>query len=148
MRAVTEDFAVNGKPMLAPDMGVQVSYEDIDGASAGRDQSGYMHRRMVRCKVPSWTFTYNHITEEERAYTEALFGSDAVFTFTHPSRLDARQRELLRLRFGMDDGVCRSLQQIGDILGVSKERARQIERQALDRLQELGAGFGLEDFLK
>ena len=96
MRAVTEDFAVNGKPMLAPDMGVQVSYEDIDGASAGRDQSGYMHRRMVRCKVPSWTFTYNHITEEERAYTEALFGSDAVFTFTHPSQLDARQREETR----------------------------------------------------
>ena len=62
--------------------------------------------------------------------------------------LEPRQQYLLRLRFGMEDGKCHSLQQIGDILGISKERARQIERQALDKLQQLGAGLGLEDFLK
>ena len=32
-------------------------------------------------------------------------------------------------------------------LGVSKERARQMERQAMEKLQQLGAGLGLEDFL-
>lgn len=87
MRSFTESFAVNGKPMLAPDEGVQISYEDIDGAAAGRDQRGFMHRRMVRSKVPNWTFTYAGLTEEERQYTESLFGNDAVFTFTHPDRL-------------------------------------------------------------
>ena len=35
-----------------------------------------------------------------------------------------------------------------DGMGVSKERARQIERQAMDKLQQLGAGMGLEDFLE
>lgn len=59
-----------------------------------------------------------------------------------------RERQVLRLHFGMDDGVCLSLEQIGKLLGISKERARQIERQAMDKLQRLGAGFGLEDFLE
>ena len=62
-------------------------------------------------------------------------------------QLSERQRLLLRLRFGMEDDTCYSLEAIGKMLGVSKERARQIEHQALDKLQQLGAGLGLEDFL-
>ena len=34
------------------------------------------------------------------------------------------------------------------MLGVSKERVRQIEHQAMERLQKMGASFGLEDFLE
>jgi len=64
------------------------------------------------------------------------------------SALNERQSRVLRLRTGMEDGVCYSLEQVGRILGVSKERARQIERQALDKLQLLGSGMGLEEFLK
>jgi RNA polymerase primary sigma factor len=63
-------------------------------------------------------------------------------------RLDARQQQVLRLRYGMEDGVCRSFEDIGKVLGVSKERARQIERQAMDKLQRLGEGLGLEDYLE
>ena len=62
--------------------------------------------------------------------------------------LSDRQRTILRLHFGMDDGICRSLEQIAKELGISKERVRQIERQAMDRLQKMGAGLGLEDFLE
>ena len=62
--------------------------------------------------------------------------------------LTERQRMVLRLHFGMEDGVCYSLEQISIRFGVSKERIRQIEQQAIERLQKLGAGFGLEDFLK
>ena len=62
--------------------------------------------------------------------------------------LDARQRQILRLHFGMDDGVCQSLEEIGKTLGISKERCRQIERQAMEKLQKLGASMGLEDFLE
>ncbi len=62
-------------------------------------------------------------------------------------QLPERQQRLLRLRFGMEDACCYSLEAIGEKLGVSKERARQIEHQAMDKLQQLSAGLGLEDFL-
>lgn len=62
--------------------------------------------------------------------------------------LNDRQQQVLRMHFGMEDGICHSLEEIGSVLGVSKERARQIERQAMDKLQKLGAGLGLEDFLE
>ena len=62
--------------------------------------------------------------------------------------LTERQRQVLRLHFGMEDGTCHSLEEIGVVFGISKERVRQIERQAMDRLQRLGTGVGLEDFLE
>ncbi len=61
--------------------------------------------------------------------------------------LTVRQQQVLRLRFGMEDDCCHSLEEIGKLLGISKERARQIEHEATSRLQKLGAGLGLEDFL-
>ena len=62
--------------------------------------------------------------------------------------LNDRQQQVLRLHYGMVDGVCYSLEQIGKQLGISKERARQIEHQAMDKLQKQGVALGLEDFLE
>ena len=63
------------------------------------------------------------------------------------SHLNDRQRQILRLHFGMADGTCYSLEQISRLLNISKERVRQIEKQAMEKLQKLGANLGLEDFL-
>lgn len=63
------------------------------------------------------------------------------------SQLPERQQQLVRLRFGMEDDTCYSLEAIGEKLGVSKERARQLEKQAMQKLKDLGAGLGLEEFL-
>ena len=62
-------------------------------------------------------------------------------------KLTDRQQQILRMRFGMEDGVCYSLQQVADRIGLSKERTRQIEHQAICKLKSLGAGLGLEEFL-
>ena len=64
------------------------------------------------------------------------------------AELNQRQQQVLRLRFGMADGTCYSFDKIGQMLGISKERARQIEKQAMDKLHRLGSDLGLEDFLE
>lgn len=94
MRKTTELFKINGLPMLTPDEEVQVSYEDIDSADAGRDQAGFMHRIPVRIKVANWNFVYDALTEEEKNYMENLFGDLATFTFTHPGRDGAATQTL------------------------------------------------------
>ena len=63
-------------------------------------------------------------------------------------KLSDRQQQILRLHYGIEeDSRCRSFEEIGKLLNISKERARQIEQQAMQKLQKLGAELGLEDFL-
>ena len=85
----TDRFTVNGKPLLLPDAGVTCSFEDLDSYAAGRDQSGVMHRDVVRYKVGSWTFSYGFLTEAEKQYMEGLFPKAATFTFGYPDPVDA-----------------------------------------------------------
>lgn len=63
------------------------------------------------------------------------------------SMLTTRQQQVLRMRYGMDNDVCMTFEQIASALGISKERVRQLERAAVERLKRSGAGMGLEDFL-
>lgn len=89
MRETTELFKINGVPMLVPDAQVEVSYEDLDSAESGRDESGVMHRIPVRYKVAVFRFSYDHLTEAEKQYMESLFPEEPTFQFTHPDRRDA-----------------------------------------------------------
>ena len=50
--------------------------------------------------------------------------------------LDKRERQVIQLRFGLDDGQPRTLDQIGKLFGLSRERVRQIEREVMMKLRQ------------
>ncbi|GAB2728390.1 sigma-70 family RNA polymerase sigma factor [Nocardia mexicana] len=50
--------------------------------------------------------------------------------------LDEREQQVIRLRFGLDDGQPRTLDQIGKLFGLSRERVRQIEREVMSKLRK------------
>lgn len=50
-------------------------------------------------------------------------------------RLSEREEEILRIRYGFQDGVAHTLQQTGDRFGITRERVRQIEKRALGKLR-------------
>jgi len=53
--------------------------------------------------------------------------------------LSDREQIVVKLRFGLDDGTPRSLEEIGRILGVTRERVRQVEEKALKKLRASSA---------
>lgn len=63
------------------------------------------------------------------------------------SEMMPREAQILRLRFGLEDGVPQTLEQVGKAMGLSRERIRQIERQAIRRLRQPQFATLLRDFL-
>ena len=64
------------------------------------------------------------------------------------TRLPERERRIIQLRFGLEDGRSRTLEEVGREFGITRERTRQIEGEALRKLRHPGVARGLRSFLE
>ena len=62
--------------------------------------------------------------------------------------LTDREENVLRLRFGLDDGKMRTLEDVGKVFNVTRERIRQIEAKALRKLRQPSRSKPLRDFIE
>lgn len=85
MRPLAKCYQIDGQAMLAPDDEASFSFSDLDSSDSGRDESGVMHRVVVRFGVGTWGFSYSYLTDDELTYMEGLFAGKAEFSFTHPA---------------------------------------------------------------
>jgi RNA polymerase primary sigma factor len=111
-------------PKLFPVLG-----QGIDDVSLSEPASGDGTRRLGDClpqdQAPPIEEAMIHQSDLEEL-AEAL------------GDLDRKEREVVRLRFGLGDDEPRTLQQVGDCLHLSRERVRQIESRAKDKLRRSG----------
>ena len=87
--------------------------------------------------------------------TDAADAQDAVeFGFMRDqldavlSTLESRERQVLRMRYGLDDGRPRTLDEIGKAFGLSRERIRQIERDTMAKLRHPSRSNVLRDYVQ
>jgi RNA polymerase primary sigma factor len=62
--------------------------------------------------------------------------------------LPERERQVIELRYGLDDGQPRTLEEVGRVLKLTRERVRQIEAKALHQLRQPGKNKGLRDYVE
>ena len=77
------EYLIDGKPLLAPDMNVNITENDIDSPASGRDEGGYMHRIIIRSAVKKWEFVYAVLDAKDYTYIQSLFKGKASFIFEY-----------------------------------------------------------------
>ena len=84
-----------------------------------------------------------NMSPEDFAINELLKDeiSDVLLTLTE------REEKVIRLRFGLEDGRSRTLEEVGQLFGVTRERIRQIEAKALRKLRHPSRSRKLKDYL-
>lgn len=83
MRKTTNKFLIDGRQMYAPDENMEISVTDIVDEDSGRDESGFLHRFVLRQNVGKWTFTYSNLSKSEYIEIESLFVGKDTFQFTY-----------------------------------------------------------------
>ncbi|KAL3825893.1 hypothetical protein ACJIZ3_021922 [Penstemon smallii] len=113
------------------------------------DRLLYTSRMPLSMQQPVWmdqNTTYQEITADTTVETPDMgVGKQVMRQHVRNllSVLNPRERKIIRLRFGIEDGNQKSLSEIGAFFGLSKERIRQLESRALDKLKHCLVSQGL-----
>jgi len=152
---------------LVQDLGREPSLEEIaeemDGPFfSSEDKAKSVHRMGEIFKIaPEPLSLETPIGEEDNSHLgdfiedqEAVSPADAATILVLREQLESvlntltpRERDVLKLRFGLDDGYARTLEEVGHIFEVTRERIRQIEAKALKKLRANKKRQLLRDFL-
>ena len=95
-------------------------------------------------------FSLSDVIEDEDAIMPLDAATRSMLNEAIKNALDQlsdREQEVMRLRFGLDDGQMRTLEEVGRVFGVTRERIRQIEAKTLAKLRHPNAAQPLRDFL-
>ncbi len=96
------------------------------------------------------TFNLSDTLEDDSALAPSEAAAQAMLTAAVRNvlaDLSEREREVVRLRFGLDDGQARTLEEVGKAFGVTRERVRQIESKSLAKLRQPLRSGQLRDYL-
>ena len=77
-----QEYKIDGVSVVAPDAEVEMTRTDVEAADTGKDESGVLHRFLLRSKVRKWKFGYTHLTKEEYRYMEDLLSGKSSFRFS------------------------------------------------------------------
>jgi len=152
---------------LVQDLGREPKMEEIAEEMDGPfltadDKARALHRMGEIFKIaPEPLSLETPIGEEDNSHLgdfiedqEAVAPADAATVLVLREQLETvlntltpRERDVLKLRFGLDDGYARTLEEVGHIFEVTRERIRQIEAKALKKLRANKKRQLLRDFL-
>ena len=96
-----------------------------------------MFRKIIKLLIFLTFINYAYAAKEGTGYNRGLKKDNILEITKLLDNLSSRERLVLQLRFGLSDGKNRTLEDIGKMLGLTRERIRQIEKKALSKLRGL-----------
>ena len=159
LHAANAERAVNGaRSRLLATTGREPSIEELS-QFVGKSTREVIGALTVRKAVVSYDVTVGSgddgslsdlLPDKTEADTEELFIEGALKDSVHDllGTLPERERYVVERRYGLDGGKCATLEKIGEEIGVTRERVRQMQSVAFRRLRSRALKAGLESFLE
>ena len=105
-----------------------------------------LKRPSARRRIATWAISFRMTTRSPRR-TRPPCSCSRSSSATCSKTLTPREEKVLSLRFGLEDGHPRTLEEVGKEFNVTRERIRQIEAKALRKLRHPSRSKKLKDFL-